>query len=116
MQYGESELETIVRPKLLRVGIPQSFSNRHVSKMLGSCRRSNSHVAIEVSDVPSEQLIELLAERQLDAVLTILDGGAAKFPSRVLFKEPYVLAGQAATVPRCEQCAYLSRHQDTSCV
>jgi DNA-binding transcriptional LysR family regulator len=88
----KGELETIARPKLLRIGIPQSFSNRHVSKMLGSFRRINSHVAIEVSDVPSERLIELLAERQVDAVLTILDGGAAKFPIRVLFKEPYVLA------------------------
>ena len=55
-------------------------------------RRINSHVAIEVSDGSSEQLVELLAERQLDAVLTILDDDAAKFESRVLFKDPYVLA------------------------
>ena len=88
----KGELETIARPKLLRIGILQSLSSRHVSRLLGSFRRINSHVAIEVSDVPSEQLIELLAERQVDAVLTILDGAAAKFPSRVLFKEPYVLA------------------------
>ena len=88
----KGELETIARPKVLRIGIPQSFSSRHVSKLLGSFRRFNSHVAIEVSDVSSEQLVELLAERQLDAVLTILDDGAAKFPSRVLFKEPYLLA------------------------
>ena len=88
----KGELETIARPKLLRIGVPQSFSNRHLSNMLGSFSRVTSHVAIEVSDVSSELLIELLAERQLDAVLTILDDGAAKFPSRVLFKEPYVLA------------------------
>jgi DNA-binding transcriptional LysR family regulator len=37
-----------------------------------------------VSDGFSEQLVELLAERQLDAV-------AAKFESRVLLKDPYVL-------------------------
>jgi LysR substrate binding domain len=43
-------------------------------------------------DGSSEQLIELLAERQLDAVLTMLDDRVAKFPSRALFKEPYVLA------------------------
>jgi DNA-binding transcriptional LysR family regulator len=88
----KGELETIARPRLLRIGIPQSFSNRLVSKMLGSFRRKNPHVAIEVSDVANEQLIELLAERQIDAALTILDRNAAKFPSRVLFKEPYVLA------------------------
>ena len=88
----KGELETIARPKLLRIGVPHSFSNRHLSNILGSFRRVTSHVAIEVSDVSNEQLIELLAERQLDAVLTILDDGAAKFPCRVLFKEPYVLA------------------------
>jgi DNA-binding transcriptional LysR family regulator len=49
-------------------------------------------VAIEVYDAPSEQLLELLAGQQLDAVLTILDESASKFASLVLFKEPYVLA------------------------
>src|SRR3984893_18452910 len=68
----KGELETIARPKLLRIGIPQSFSNRHVSKMLGSFRRSNSHVAIEVSDVPSEPLIELLPARPVGGVLTLV--------------------------------------------
>jgi DNA-binding transcriptional LysR family regulator len=88
----KGELETIARPMLLRIGILQSLSSRHVSKLLGCFRRVNSHVAIEVCDGSSEQLVELLANRQLDAVLTILDDGAAKFASRVLFKEPYVLA------------------------
>jgi DNA-binding transcriptional LysR family regulator len=88
----KGELETIARPKLLRIGILQSFSSRHVSKLLSSFRYANSHVAIEVSDASSEQLFELLAGRQLDAVLTILDDGASKFASRVLFKEPYLLA------------------------
>lgn len=88
----KGELETIARPMLLRIGILQSLSSRHVSKLLGSFRRVKSHVAIEVCDGSSEQLVELLANRQLDAVLTILDDGAAKFASRVLFKEPYVLA------------------------
>jgi DNA-binding transcriptional LysR family regulator len=88
----KGELETIARPMLLRIGILQSLSSRHVSKLLGSFRRVNSHVAIEVCDGSSEQLVELLANRQLDAVLMILDDGAAKFASRVLFKEPYVLA------------------------
>jgi DNA-binding transcriptional LysR family regulator len=88
----KGELETIARPKVLRIGILQSFSSRHVSKLLGSFRRTNSHVAIEVCDAPSEQLVELLAERQLDTVLTILDDSASNFASRVLFKEPYLLA------------------------
>ncbi|MGO9237379.1 MAG: LysR family transcriptional regulator [Methylocella sp.] len=88
----KGELETIARPKLLRIGILQSFSSHYVSKLLGSFRRAIPHVAIEVCDASSEQLVELLAERQLDAVLTILDDGASKFASRVLFKEPYALA------------------------
>jgi DNA-binding transcriptional LysR family regulator len=90
----KGELETIAKPKLLRIGIPQSFSDRLVSKMLSSFRRANPHVAVEVCDATNEELIELLTERQVDAVLTILDDGAAaaKLPGRVLFKEPYVLA------------------------
>jgi DNA-binding transcriptional LysR family regulator len=94
----KGELESIARPKMLRIGMPQSFSNRHVSKLLGSFRRINPHVAIEVSDGSYEQLVELLAERQFDAVLTIIDDNATKFESRVLFKEPYVLA---APVDHC---------------
>jgi DNA-binding transcriptional LysR family regulator len=88
----KGELETVARPMLLRIGILQSLSSRHVSKLLRSFQRVNSHMAIEVCDGSNEQLVELLANRQLDVVLTILDDGAAKFPSRVLFKEPYVLA------------------------
>jgi DNA-binding transcriptional LysR family regulator len=88
----KGELETIARPNFLRIGILQSLSSRHVSKLLGSFRRANPQVAIEVCDGSNEQLVELLSERQLDAVLTILDDGASKFASRVLFKEPYVLA------------------------
>ena len=88
----KGELETAARPMLLRIGILQSLSSRHVSKLLRSFRRVNAHMAIEVCDGSNEQLVELLANRQLDVVLTILDDGATKFPSRVLFKEPYVLA------------------------
>ena len=95
LQIGSTlkgELETFARPKLLRIGILQSLSSRHVSKLLGSFRRANPHVAIEMCDASSEQLVELLAKRQLDVALTILDDGDSKFASRVLFKEPYVLA------------------------
>jgi DNA-binding transcriptional LysR family regulator len=88
----KGELEAIAKPKLLRIGILQSFSSNQVSKLLSSFRHSDSDVAIEVCDVPSEQLLELLAGQQLDVVLTILDDRASKFASRVLFKEPYVLA------------------------
>jgi DNA-binding transcriptional LysR family regulator len=88
----KGELETIAKPKSLRIGVLQSLSNRIVSTLLGSFRYTKPRVAIEITDGPYEQLIELLSERQLDAVLTILDDNAAKFPSRVLFKEPYALA------------------------
>ncbi|WOJ90597.1 LysR family transcriptional regulator [Methylocapsa polymorpha] len=88
----KAELKTINTPKLLRIGILQSLSSRHVSKLLSSFRRANPLVAIEVFDGSCEQLIEFLDEQQLDAILTILDGDASKFASQVLFKEPYVLA------------------------
>ena len=88
----KAELKTIATPKLLRFGVLQSLSSRQVSKLLGSFRGTHSHIAIEVCDAPREQLVEMLNEQQLDAVLTILDESASKFASRVLFKEPYVLA------------------------
>lgn len=44
-------------------------------------------------DGVDEQLIGLLTDRRVDAILTIFEtGSASKFPSRVLFEEPYVLA------------------------
>jgi DNA-binding transcriptional LysR family regulator len=88
----KGELETIARPKLLRIGILQSLSSRHVSKLLGSFRRANPQVAIEMFDGICDQLIGMLADRQVDTLLTIFDEYAAKFPSRILFKEPYALA------------------------
>ena len=87
----KGELETIAKPKLLRIGILQSLSSRHVSKLRGSFRRDNPSVAIEMFDGVGEQL--LLADRRVDTILTIFDdNSASKFPSRVLFNEPYVLA------------------------
>jgi DNA-binding transcriptional LysR family regulator len=89
----KGELETIAKPKLLRIGILQSLSSRHVSRLLGSFRRDNPLVAIEMFDGVGEQLIGLLTDRRVDAILTIFDAdSASKFPSRVLFEEPYVLA------------------------
>jgi DNA-binding transcriptional LysR family regulator len=89
----KGELETIANPKLLRIGILQSLSSRHVSRLLGSFRRDNPLVAIEMFDGVGEQLIGLLTDRRVDAILTIFDDdSASKFPSRVLFEEPYVLA------------------------
>ena len=89
----KGELETIAKPKLLRIGILQSLSSRHVSRLLGSFRRDNPSVAIEMFDGVDEQLIGLLTDRRVDAILTIFDAdSASKFPSRVLFEEPYVLA------------------------
>jgi DNA-binding transcriptional LysR family regulator len=88
----KAELKNIATPKLLRIGVLQSLSNFQVSNLLGTFRRTNSDIAMEVSDGSNEQLIELLAERKLDAVLTVLDEETSKFAGRVLFKEPYVLA------------------------
>jgi DNA-binding transcriptional LysR family regulator len=88
----KAELKKLAGPKLLRIGVLQSLSSWHVSKLVGSFRRTNSHVAIEVFDGPSEHLVGLLAEGQLDAVFTVLDSGDLKFANQVLFKEPYVLA------------------------
>jgi len=88
----KGELEMIARPKLLRIGILQSLSSRQVSRLLGSFRRANPHMSIEVFDGICDQLIGMLADRQVDIILTIFDEYASKFPSRVLFEEPYALA------------------------
>lgn len=96
----KAELKKTAVPKLLRIGVLQSLSNFQVSPLLGSFRRANSEITMEVSDGSSEQLIELLGERNLDAVFTTLDEGTAKFACRVLAKQPYVLA-----VPRDHRLA-----------
>ncbi len=88
----KAELKALAGPRHLRIGVLQSLSSRHVSEMLSSFRRENPHVAIEVTDGVGDQLVEFLAEQKLDTTLTILDDEASKFASRVLFKEPYVLA------------------------
>jgi DNA-binding transcriptional LysR family regulator len=44
-------------------------------------------------DGVEEQLLGLLTDRRVDAILTIFDDdSASKFPSRALFEEPYLLA------------------------
>lgn len=88
----KAELKALTTPKLLRIGILQSLSSQQVSKLLCSFRRDKPHVAIELFDGSCEQLIRLLAQGKLDTILTIFDGDASKFGSRVLFDEPYVLA------------------------
>jgi DNA-binding transcriptional LysR family regulator len=108
----KGELEAIAKPKLLRIGILQSFSSRQVSKLLGDFRDANSRVAIEVCDLPSEQLLELLAGQQLDAVLTIFDDSTSKFASRVLFKDPYVLAVPATHRFAKRDCVMIADLQD----
>ncbi|QBR71834.1 LysR family transcriptional regulator [Beijerinckiaceae bacterium] len=88
----KGDLAAIARPKLLRIGILQSLSSRQVSRLLGSFKRTYPQVAIEMFDGVCDQLIGMLADRQVDTILTIFDEYAAKFPSRVLFEEPYSLA------------------------
>jgi LysR substrate binding domain len=87
MQCDEGGTQNDRHAEVLRIGILQSLSSCHVSKLLSSFRRAAPHGAIEVFDGSNEQLIELLEERQLDAVLTILDGGISIFASRALFKD-----------------------------
>jgi DNA-binding transcriptional LysR family regulator len=99
----KGELDMIAKPKLLRIGILQSLSSRLVSRLLGSFRRDNPFVAIEMFDGVGEQLNGLLADRRVDTILTVFDGdSASKFPSQVLFEEPYVLA-----VPEAHRFAQL---------
>jgi len=87
-----AELKTLAAPQHLRIGVLQSLSSRHVSRLLSSFQRTNPDVAIEVTDGVGDQLVQFLDEQKLDTTLTILDGDASKFASRVLFKERYVLA------------------------
>jgi DNA-binding transcriptional LysR family regulator len=88
----KAELQTIIAPKLLKLGVLQTLSSRQVSKLLSAFRRANPDLAIEVSDGTSERLVAALEEQKLDTVLTIFDAGAAKYAGRILFKEAYVLA------------------------
>jgi DNA-binding transcriptional LysR family regulator len=106
------ELNDLAAPKLLRIGVLQSLSNFQVSNLLGSFRRAHSHIAMEVSDGSSEQLIELLAEWKLDAVVTTLDQGTSKFASRILFKQPYVLAVPLDHRFACRKCVRLAELED----
>ena len=61
----KAELETIAKPQLLRIGILQSLSSRQVSNLLGSFRRDNPFVSIEMFDGVCEQLLGLLADRRV---------------------------------------------------
>ena len=88
----KAELKTVINPNRFRIGVLQSLSSGCVSKLLSSFRRANVHVAIEVVDGSCEQLVECLAEQELDTVLTIVGGNDLKFASRALFEEPYLLA------------------------
>lgn len=88
----KAELKTFTAPTLLRLGILQTLSSQQISKLLGSFRRSNQHVEIEVFDGVSGQLSKLLSEQRLDIILTIFNGDSTKFESCALFEEPYVLA------------------------
>lgn len=88
----KAELRAFAAPSVFKVGILQSLSSWEISKLLSSFRHANPHVAIELVDGSCEQLVSLLEEGQLDAILTILEGDFSKFSSRLLFKEPYALA------------------------
>lgn len=88
----KAELKAFTTPRLLRLGILQSLSSQQVSKLLSAFRCSCPDVAIEVVDGVCERLLARLTDRNLDAILTIFEGGDSRFASRILFVEPYVLA------------------------
>ncbi|WP_026607269.1 LysR family transcriptional regulator [Methylocapsa acidiphila] len=88
----KAELKALDKPNLLKIGVLRSFSSQRVSRLLTSFKRTSAPMAIEVFDSSNEHLIELLAEKKLDAIFTILDGRIESFASRVLFSEPYFLA------------------------
>jgi DNA-binding transcriptional LysR family regulator len=94
----KGELETIAKPKLLRIGILQSLSSRHVSRLLGSFRRDNPSVAIEMFDGVGEQLIGLLTDRRVDATTTMPQSFRAEFSSRshTYWPFPKVIASRSA--------------------
>jgi DNA-binding transcriptional LysR family regulator len=88
----KAELKTVGGPRPFRIGILHSLSSRHVAKVLGLLRCGARFAAVQVFDGTSEQLVSWLARDEVDVVLTIFDEQAAKFPGKVLFKEPYVVA------------------------
>lgn len=87
----KAEIKTIAVPKQLRIGVLQSLSSRHVAKLLGSFRNDIPLAAVQVNDGTSEQLAQWLTSQKVDLALTVLDDNVAKFPGRVLAREPYVL-------------------------
>ena len=89
----KAEIKTIATPKLLRIGI--SYSRFRAAASPSCSARSGAPTTMwrsKSSMAAAEQLIEFLAEQELDTVLTIFEGKDPKFASRVLFKEPYMLA------------------------
>ena len=75
----KGELKTIATQKLLRIGVLQSLSSRRFQVCWVISGAPTPHAAIAVVDRPNEQLIELLAERELAAVLTNFEGGGLEF-------------------------------------
>jgi DNA-binding transcriptional LysR family regulator len=63
-----------------------------ISNFLNSFERANPHVPTEVVDDDCEQLSGLLAEQEIDTVLTMLKGNESKFANQALFQMPYMLA------------------------
>jgi DNA-binding transcriptional LysR family regulator len=88
----KAEIKTIATPKQLRIGVLQSLSSRHVAKLLESFRDDIPVVTVQVSDGTSEELAQWLTNQKVDIALSVLDESTAKFPGRVLAREPYVLA------------------------
>jgi DNA-binding transcriptional LysR family regulator len=88
----KAEVRSIAASKVLKIGILQSLSNRHVSNLLSTFRRSHPDIAIEVSDGLSDKLLKALGEHKIETMITILDGALDHFESIALLKESFLLA------------------------
>lgn len=87
-----AEIRSIAASKILKIGVLQSLSHRHVSNLLSTFRHSHPDIGIEVSDGLSDKLLNALEGRQIDTMVTILDGALDQFESIALLKESFLLA------------------------
>jgi DNA-binding transcriptional LysR family regulator len=90
----KADIKSITDPKLLKIGVEQSLLlfDGDVSELLTSFHHANPHLPTEVIDDRCEQMVKLLGERELDAVITVLNCKEMKFAELALFEMPYKLA------------------------
>lgn len=89
-----ADLKAISEPRQLRIGVLRSLLlfDGAISTLLNSFKQANPHVPTKVIDDECEPLHGLLAEQEIDTVLTMLRGDESEFANQALFKMPYMLA------------------------